>query len=93
LYLGGFPNRANALLVTAIAATHHPHTMPRAKSYSPQLRRDLVTRLNFRAQAEWIPMTRLADRLINEALARPTIVHQEFTVRVAEEPQPAPVPG
>ena len=39
-------------------------TMPRAKWYSPQLRRDLVTRLYFRAKAERIPMTRLADRLI-----------------------------
>ena len=67
--------------------------MPRAKWYSPQLRRDLVTRLYFRARAEGIPMTRLADRLIDEALARPAIVHAEFTARVAEEPQPAIVPG
>ena len=66
--------------------------MPRAKWYSPQLRRDLVTRLYFRAQAEGIPMTRLADRLIGEALARPAIVHEEFTARVAEEPPTASVP-
>ena len=55
--------------------------MPRAKWYSPQLRRDLVTRLYFRAQAERIPMTRLADRLIEEALSRPAIVHEEFPSR------------
>ena len=68
--------------------------MPRAKWYSPQLRRDLVKRLYFRAKAEGIPMTRLADRLIEEALARTAIVHAELTARVAEEPQPtAPVPG
>ena len=67
--------------------------MPRAKWYSPQLRRDLVTRLWFRAQAERIPMTRLADRLIEEALARPEIVHEEFTSRVAEEPPKAQAPG
>ena len=67
-------------------------SMPRAKWYSPRLRRDLVTRLYFRAQAEGIPMTRLADRLIDEALARPAIVHGEFTARVAEEPQLAIVP-
>lgn len=62
------------------------NSMPRAKWYSPQLRRDLVTRLYFRARAEGIPMTRLADRLIEEALARPTVVCGEFTTRVAEEP-------
>jgi hypothetical protein len=53
-----------------------------------------VKRLYFRAKAEGMPMTRLADRLIEEALARPAIVHGEFTARVAEEPQPtAAVPG
>ena len=68
--------------------------MPAAKWYSPQLRRDLVKRLYFRAKAEGIPMTRLADHLIEEALARPAIIHAELTARVAEEPQPtAPVPG
>jgi hypothetical protein len=65
--------------------------MPRAKWYSPQLRRDLVTRLYFRAKAEGLPMTRLVDRLIEEALAR-SVVH-EFTARVAEEPPTATVPG
>ena len=72
----------------------NPHSpMPRAKWYSPQLRRDLVTRLYFRAKAERIPMTRLADRLIEEALARPIVVHEQFTARVAEEPPTAPVSG
>lgn len=59
--------------------------MPRNKWYSPRLRRELVTQLYFRAKAEGIPMTRLADRLIDEALSRPAIVHEEFTSRVAEE--------
>ena len=67
--------------------------MPRAKWYSPQLRRDLVTRLYFRAQAERIPMTRLVDRLIENALARPANVHEEFTSRLAEQPPKAPAPG
>jgi hypothetical protein len=66
--------------------------MPRAKWYSPQLRRELVTQLYFRAQAEGIPMTRLADRLIDEALARSPIIHEELTAKVAEEPPKAPVP-
>ena len=67
--------------------------MPRAKWYSPQLRRDLVTRLYFRAQAERIPMTRLADRLIEDALSRAAMVHEEFTSRVAEESPKAQAPG
>jgi hypothetical protein len=66
--------------------------MPRAKWYSPQLRRYLVTRLYFRAQTERIPMTRLADRLIEEALAR-IAGGDELTSRVAEEPPTATVPG
>ena len=66
--------------------------MPRAKWYSPQLRRDLVKRLYYRAQAEGMPMTRLADRLIEEALSRPLYIYEEVTSRVAEEPN-APVPG
>lgn len=61
--------------------------MPRAKWYSPQLRRDLVTRLYFRARAEGIPMTRLADRLIDEALSRSAIVRDEIMPQIAEEPQ------
>jgi len=65
--------------------------MPHAKWYSPQLRRDLVTRLYFRAQAEGIPMTRLADRLIEHALAQPGVIYEEAP-RAAEEPT-APVPG
>jgi hypothetical protein len=67
--------------------------MPRAKWYSPRLRRDLVTQLYFRAEAERIPMTRLADRLIEEALNRPTAIHEQTTLRVAEELPTANVSG
>jgi hypothetical protein len=42
--------------------------MKKAKGYSPQLSREIVSRLYFRAKAERIPMTRLASRLIEEAL-------------------------
>ena len=38
------------------------------KWYSPQLSREIVSRLYFRAKAERILMTRLASRLIKEAL-------------------------
>ncbi|MDR3405883.1 MAG: hypothetical protein P4L99_25585 [Chthoniobacter sp.] len=67
--------------------------MPRAKWYSPQLRRDLVTRLYFRAKAERVPMTRLVDRLIEEALARIGVVHEDTAPRAAEEPPTATVSG
>ena len=42
--------------------------------------------VHFRACVEGIPMTRLADRLIDEALTRPAIVSEVFTARVEEEP-------
>ena len=38
------------------------------KWYSPQLSRDLVSRLYFKAKAERIPMTILANRLMQRAL-------------------------
>jgi ketosteroid isomerase-like protein len=66
--------------------------MAKAKWYSPRPRRDLVSQLYFRAQAEGIPMTRLADRLIEDALARPAVVYEEVTTRVAE-PSTTTVPG
>jgi hypothetical protein len=42
--------------------------MTRAKWYSPQLSREIVGRLYFKAKAEGVPMTRLASRLIREGL-------------------------
>jgi hypothetical protein len=42
--------------------------MTRAKWYSPQLSREIVSRLYFKAKAERIPMTRLANRIMEQAL-------------------------
>jgi hypothetical protein len=42
--------------------------MARAKCYTPQLRRDVVSRLYHRAKAERVPMTVLANRLLELAL-------------------------
>jgi hypothetical protein len=39
-----------------------------AKWYSPQLSREIVRRLYHRAKIECVPMTRLANRLMQEAL-------------------------
>jgi hypothetical protein len=44
--------------------------MARARYYTPQLDRDLVTSLYHAAQARRIPMTRLASSLVREGLAR-----------------------
>ena len=44
--------------------------MPRNGYYSPVLRRDLVTRLYYAAKDARLPMTKLQDRLIEDALNR-----------------------
>ena len=58
--------------------------MARAQWYSPQLSRDLVSRLYHRARFERVPMTRLANDLLTEALKRREPETAE--PRVAEEP-------
>jgi hypothetical protein len=42
--------------------------MNRPKCYSPQLSREIVSRLYLKAKAERIPMTRLANRIMEQAL-------------------------
>jgi hypothetical protein len=42
--------------------------MSRSKWYSPKLSREIVSRLYFKAKAERIPMTRLANRIMEQAL-------------------------
>ena len=42
--------------------------MTRAKWYSPQLSREIVSRLYHKAKTEGVPMMHLASRLIREAL-------------------------
>jgi hypothetical protein len=42
--------------------------MTRARWYSPQLSREVVSRLYFKAKVERIPMTVLANRIIEQAL-------------------------
>jgi hypothetical protein len=39
-----------------------------AKWYTPQLSRELVARLYFKAKAERIPMTTLVNRIVKQAL-------------------------
>jgi hypothetical protein len=42
--------------------------MAKSKWYSPQLSREIVSRLYHRAKAERVPMTILANRIMEEAL-------------------------
>ena len=47
----------------------------RSKWYSPQLSREIVSRLYYKAKTEGVPMTRLASRLIKEALDSTESLH------------------
>ena len=60
--------------------------MPKTQHYSPQLSRELVHRLYHRAKAKRIPMTVLANRLIEEALENERRTNAD---RVAENQQPS----
>lgn len=60
--------------------------MPRPRHYSPEIRRDLVTKLYFRAKVERVPMTKLTNRLLDEALSG---VEPQHEPRVAESPTPS----
>jgi hypothetical protein len=52
----------------------------RPRWYTPQLSREIVSRLYFRAKAERIPMTRLANRIMEQALGTdPLIEHRRDT--------------
>ena len=66
--------------------------MARPRHYSPQIRRDLVTKLYHRAKAEKTPMTKLTNRLLDDALNNIVPFTEEETCRVAESPPPQPAP-
>jgi hypothetical protein len=44
--------------------------MPKSRHYSPQLSKELVHRLYHQAKAERVPMTVLANRIMEEALGK-----------------------
>ena len=53
---------------TRIASRKAEAQMPKLKHYSPQLSRELVSQLYHKAKAEGVPMTVLANRLMEEEL-------------------------
>jgi hypothetical protein len=58
--------------------------MAKPKWYSPQLSRELVSRLYHRAKSERVPMTVLANQLVEEALGNKKRSNKR---RVAENPR------
>ena len=55
--------------------------MTRPRWYTPRLSRKIVSRLYFKAKAERIPMTKLANKIIEQALGNKKQVNRP---RVAE---------
>ena len=53
--------------------------MRKSKWYSPQLAREIVSRLYHKAKAEGIPMTVLANRIMQEALDTEQVVEQQLS--------------
>jgi hypothetical protein len=48
--------------------------MTKGKWYSPQISREIVSRLYFKAKAERIPMTVLANRIMEQALGTDPLI-------------------
>ena len=56
--------------------------MAKPKCYTPQLSREIVSRLYFKAKAERVPMTVLANRILEDALGR----QETIASNAAEKP-------
>jgi hypothetical protein len=50
--------------------------MPKSKHYSPQLSRELVSKLYRQAKSERIPMTVLTNHLVEEALGTRKLINK-----------------
>jgi hypothetical protein len=66
--------------------------VPKARYYSPQLERDLITSLYHTARSRRVPMTRLASMLVRDGLARMGGNDGGESAIVREDP-PAPDPS
>jgi hypothetical protein len=56
----------------------------KTKCYTPQLSREIVSRLYFKAKSERVPMTVLANRIMENALEK----QQAITRNAAEKRKP-----
>jgi len=61
-------------------ATNGVKQMAKPRWYSPQLSRDVVCRLFHKAKAEGVPMTVLANRLLEEALGNDKKINAQRAV-------------
>ncbi len=57
--------------------------MAKTTCYTPQLSREIVSRLYFRAKAECVPMTVLANRIMEAALGK----QEAIAPTAAEKPK------
>src|SRR5438045_1756791 len=62
-----------------------------AKWYTPQLSRELVSRLYFKAKAERIRVTVLMNRIVKEALARETAIQSASETKALPLAKPMPL--
>jgi hypothetical protein len=62
--------------------------MPKFRHYSPQLSRELVSQLYHRAKVEGIPMTKLANKIIEQALGNKKQINTQRVVENRNITQP-----
>ena len=64
--------------------------MAKHRHYSPAISRFLVSALYHEAKARGVPMTKLTDHLLSQALRDTEGWRQAESLRVAEDPAPYP---
>jgi hypothetical protein len=62
--------------------------MAKAKWYTPQLSREIVSRLYFKAKSERVPMTVLANRIMDEALGSQVPISTPTAAKNQQKPKP-----
>ena len=62
--------------------------MEKTKWYSPQLSRELVSRLYHRAKSECVPMTVLANQLMEEALSNKERINRQKEAKTQHTVKP-----
>jgi hypothetical protein len=62
--------------------------MPTTKGYTPQLSREVVSRLYHKAKVERIPMTVLANRIMEKALGANTAITASTAAAINQQRQP-----
>ncbi len=66
-------------IAKAILAIWGERQMSRPKWYTPQLSREIVRRLYYRAKAEGVAMTTLVNRIVQTALDKEEVVQRQLS--------------